>query len=75
MKLKISNDTDRLITHIFNFHLNMRQICCSPTAFVSTVMSHDPLDRKTFGSHGIKNVSLIATWVFTRYTNMYRVFI
>jgi hypothetical protein len=59
VKLKISKDTDRLIKHIFNFHLNMRQICCSPTTFVSTVISHDPLDRKSFGSHGIKNATCL----------------
>jgi hypothetical protein len=49
VKLKISKDTDKLIKHIFNFHLNMRQM--QPNGI--RLHCHDPLDRTTFGSHGI----------------------
>jgi hypothetical protein len=37
---KLISTPDREKKHIFNFHLNMRQITCSPTTFVSTVMAH-----------------------------------
>jgi hypothetical protein len=56
VKLKKAKDTDRLIAHIFNFHLNTRQICCSPTAFVSTVGAYlieRLLDRSVFNFCGI----------------------
>jgi hypothetical protein len=62
VKLKISKDTDRLIKHIFNFHLNMGQLCCSPTAFVSTVMTHlieRLLDRCSVYNYLIYGIILI----------------
>jgi hypothetical protein len=69
-QIKKFKDTDKLIKHIFNFHLNTRQICCSQRH--SFPLSW-PLDRKTFGSLGTtRSLRFTRTYVRTMADNQFR---